>query len=169
MEYELDLEELEKTNKLKPKHEAFCYEYVSCLIACEAYKRVYPNVKDSTARSESSKLLTNPNIQARIRELQEERAKRYNITPDFLVEKALQVYSMAAKGKKEVKLDIDGNPVDTGEITYDFRAMNDALKNIGAFTGINAQTIKARLDAKAEINANVTTADDIAEKILGDN
>ena len=166
---EIEFKELEESKKLNAKQERFCQEYVSCLIGTQAYLKVYPDVKEDSARAAAARLLANVNVKARVKQLQEEQAERYNISAGFLVEKALQVYSMAAKGKKEIKLDIDGNPVDTGEVTYDFRAMNDALKNIGAFTGINAQTIKARLDAKAEINANVTTADDIAEKILGDN
>jgi hypothetical protein len=46
--------------------------------------------------------------------------------------------------------------------------MNDALKNIAAFTGLNVQTIKAQVDAKAEANVKVIKAQDIAKSILGE-
>lgn len=168
MEYELDLEKLEEQKKLTPKQELFCQEYVFCLIGSAAYKKAYPNVKDGTARAESSRLLTNPNVQARIKELQDERAKRYNITADFLVEKELWVISKAAEGKEEVMLDKFGEVVRTGNKTYDHRAINDALKNIASFTGLNVQTIKAQVDAKAEANVKVIKAQDVARSILGE-
>ncbi len=168
MEYELDLEELEKKKKLTARQEAFCQEYVSCLNQTLAYSRAYPDTKKDSARSAAARLFANVSVQARIKELQEEQAKRYNITPGFLIEKALWVVNKATEGRDEVVVDKFGEVVKTGNKIYDHRAINDAIKNIASITGLNSQTIKAQVDAKAEANVKVVTADDVASKILGD-
>lgn len=163
---ELDYKELETTKKLTPRQEKFCQEYVGCLLGYAAYQKAYPDAKYDTARANAAKLLADTSIKARVQELQKEQAERYNISAGFLVEKSLEVFKKAAEGKKEIKLDFDGKPVETGEMTYDYRAMNDALKNIGAFTGINAQTIKAAVSGEMESNVNIVTAKDIATELM---
>ena len=168
MEYELDLQEVEKTKKLTPRQELFCQEFVSCLNQTLAYSRAYPDCSKEAARRAASKLMTNIDIQARVKELQKEQAERYQITPGFLIEKSMWVINKAMEGKEEVMLDKFGDVVKTGNKTYDHRAINDALKNIAAFTGLNVQTIKAQVDAKAEANVKVIKAQDIAKSILGE-
>ena len=55
--------------KLTEKQKAFCDYYIESLNATESYKKAYPNCKkDATARTNSSKLLTNPNIKKYIDE-----------------------------------------------------------------------------------------------------
>lgn len=168
MEYELDLQELEKKKKLTPKQELFCQEFVSCLNQTLAYSRAYPDAKYENCRKFGSRLMANDNIKARIKELQKEQAERYQITPGFLIEKSMWVINKAMEGKEEVLLDKYGEVVKTGNKTYDHRAINDAVKNIAAFTGLNVQTIKAQVDAKAEANVKVIKAQDIAKSILGE-
>lgn len=168
MEYELDLQEVEKTKKLTPRQEKFCQEYVGCLLGYKAYQAAYPDAKYDTARANAAKLLADTSIKARVQELQKEQAERYQISAGFLIEKSLEVYSKASLGKKEVMLDKYGSTVETGNIVYDTRGMNDALKNIATFTGLNVQTIKAQVDAKAEANVKVIKAQDIAKSILGE-
>jgi phage terminase small subunit len=168
MEYELDLQEVEKTKKLTPRQEKFCQEYVGCLLGYKAYQAAYPDAKYDTARANAAKLLADTSIKARVQELQKEQAERYQISAGFLIEKSLEVYSKASVGKDEVVVDKFGEIVKTGNKIYDTRGMNDALKNIASITGLNSQTIKAQVDAKAEANVKVVTADDVASKILGD-
>ena len=165
---ELEIQELEQTKKLTPRQEKFCQEYVGCLLGYAAYQKAYPDAKYDTARANAAKLLADTNIKARVRELQKEQAERYSISAGFLVEKSLEVFKKAAEGKEEVIIDKYGNAVETGKKTFDYRAMNDALKNIGSFTGLNAQTIKAAVEAKADVNAKVSSAKDVAKAILGD-
>jgi phage terminase small subunit len=163
---ELDYKELESTKKLTPRQEKFCQEYVRCLLGYAAYQKAYPDAKYDSARANAAKLLADTSIKARVQELQKEQAERYSISAGFLVEKSLEIYRLAAEGKKEYKMDRDGKFVETGDKIVDYRAMNDALKNIGAFTGINTQAIKAQVDA--QVDAQVTTAQDVAKSILGD-
>lgn len=55
--------------KLTEKQKAFCEYYIESLNATESYKKAYPNCKkDATARTNSSKLLTNTNIKKYIDE-----------------------------------------------------------------------------------------------------
>ena len=60
------------------KQRVFCEEYLKDLNGARAYKVAYPNVKkDSSARTNASKLLTNTNIKAYIDErLEEMRSER---------------------------------------------------------------------------------------------
>ena len=110
---ELELEELEKKKKLSAAHEVFCQEYISCLNQSLAYSRAYPNAKPQNCRKLASRLMTNEDIQTRIKELQEERAKRYQITSDFLIEKSIWVINKAQEGNDEVILDTYGDVVKT--------------------------------------------------------
>lgn len=57
---------------LKPWEERFCWKYVDLGVAVKAYQAVKPKTTYGTARAESSKLLSKPNIKARIAEIQEE-------------------------------------------------------------------------------------------------
>lgn len=167
-ELEFELEETKKSKKLAYKLELYCQEYVSCLNQTLAYMKSHPDCSKESARRAASKLMTNLDIQARIKELQKEQAERYQITPGFLIEKSMWVINKAMEGKEEVMLDKFGDVVKTGNKIYDHRAINDAVKNIAAFTGLNVQTIKASVDAKAEANVKVIKAQDIAKSILGE-
>lgn len=73
--------------RLQAKHEEFCWKYLAhCGNGMKAYLAVYPGVKESTARVNASKLLTNTNIKARIDEILEDRKSRYAILADRVVE-----------------------------------------------------------------------------------
>lgn len=68
---------------LTPKQERFCQEYLVDLNATQAYKRAgYSVHSDAAAGVEGFKLLKNPKIEQRIKELQDKRAKRTEITAD---------------------------------------------------------------------------------------
>lgn len=63
---------------MNDKHKAFADYYIESQNGAESYKRAYPSCKkDGTARTNASKLLTNPHIQAYIKErMQSKEAKR---------------------------------------------------------------------------------------------
>ena len=68
---------------LSRKQELFCKEYLVDLNATQAYKRAGYSVKsDNAAGVEASKLLRNPKVEARIKELMEQRSKRTEVTAD---------------------------------------------------------------------------------------
>lgn len=73
--------------ELEPWQERFCWEYVeNGGIAYKAYLVAKPNVKDTTARVEASKLLTIPSIQTRITAVRKELRQRYAVTAEDLIE-----------------------------------------------------------------------------------
>ena len=56
---------------LRDKHEQFCREYVIELNATKSYQIVYPDCNYDSARALASQLLTNVNIQARVKEFKQ--------------------------------------------------------------------------------------------------
>ena len=63
------MSEENKLSKLIPEHQQFVILYVEYWNGRKAYQEVYPHVMESTARSESSKLLTNPNVKEAVAEV----------------------------------------------------------------------------------------------------
>lgn len=92
--------------KLTEKQKRFCEEYLIDLNATQAYIRAgYSAKKKDTARVESSKLLTKPNIQNYISELQKFQSERTGITADNVL-KELQKVAFAdadISGKEKIK------------------------------------------------------------------
>lgn len=71
---------------LTDKQKRFCEEYLIDLNATRAYLSAYPNAKkENAARASSSKLLTNPNIQQYISELQLKRSEDTGITAEKVI------------------------------------------------------------------------------------
>ncbi len=172
---DIELEELKKAKPLTGKQEKFCREYILCLNKGKAYHLAYgvpygTTYEISQASSMGCKLYGNPRIHARIQELVEEANKKCDVTLEFIIKEQLEALERMKQGKREKKIDFEGNVVDTGEIEYDNKAINMALKNLGDFTGISKQRIEAMVNAKAEVDSKVqvVTADDVASKILGD-
>lgn len=73
------------------KHEKFCHEYMKDLNLSQAYMRTYPDAKAESARRLGSKLLTNVDVQRRISELMEARAKRMNISADAVIKRLADI------------------------------------------------------------------------------
>lgn len=70
----------------------FCDEYLIDLNATRAYKVAYTTCKkDDTARANSSRLLTNANIQAYLEEKKKEIAERNKITQDMVIKELAKI------------------------------------------------------------------------------
>jgi len=172
-ELELELKELDNTKKLTGKQEKFCQEYVKCLNKAKAYSIAYNRPYETTedinkASAMGCRLYGNVRVNARIKQLVEEANKKCDVSLEFIINKQLEALERMSKGKKEKKLDMTGNVVDTGEIEYDNKAINGALKNLADFTGLSVQQVRATVEARAEVNAKVSTAQNVAKAILGD-
>lgn len=70
--------------KLTPKQQRFCEEYIIDLNATQAAIRA--GYSEKCARVSAAKMLTKANIQEKIAELIEERSKRTDITADKVIE-----------------------------------------------------------------------------------
>ena len=158
-----ELKETNETKKLNAKQEKFCQEYVKCLNKSKAYAIAYdrPNETYEQIRDNGSlgcKAYENPRINARIKELVEQANKKCDVSLEFIIQQQLEALERMKQGKKEKKLDFEGNVVDTGEIEYDNKAINGALKNLADFTGLSKQVIEARVQAKQQVTLNKVDA-----------
>ena len=161
-----EIEKWEKTKTLTAKQEIFCQEFVKTLSMTIAYQNAYGTKDRATARKLGSRLMTNVDIKKRVDELKAEVIANYQITREQLIEMSMRVYNMASQGTPEKKLNREGKFVDTGNKTYDYRAMNDALKNIANMCGLNSTEIKAELKAQVDADVNVMTAKDVAKELM---
>jgi phage terminase small subunit len=75
------------TNKLTLKQERFAQKYIELGNASEAYRQSYDaeNMAMETINSEASRLLANPQIAARVEELEMLALKRHQVTVDLVV------------------------------------------------------------------------------------
>ena len=79
-------------SKLTQNQIRFCQEYIIDFNATRAYKTAYPNCKkDETARANSSRLLTNANIQEYISQKQKEIEKRTEVTQDRIIKELAKI------------------------------------------------------------------------------
>ena len=90
--------------KMTEKQKAFCDYYLETGNATEAYKRAYPSCKkDGTARTNSSKLLTNANISQyidkRLKEIESERIAK--------PEEVLQYLTKVLRGEEKDQFGLD--------------------------------------------------------------
>lgn len=158
-----ELKETNETKKLNAKQEKFCQEYVKCLNKAKAYSIAYglpyeTEYEKSQASSLGCRLYGNERVNARIKQLVEEANKKCDVSLEFIIQQQLEALERMKQGKKEKKLDFDGNVVDTGEIEYDNKAINGALKNLADFTGLSKQVIEARVQAKQQVTLNKVDA-----------
>lgn len=165
-ELEKELKETDKTRKLTAKQEIFCQEYIQCLNQTTAYMKAYGTENRSQAQKLGSRLMLNEVVKQRVDELKAEIIQRYQLSREQVVDMAMKVYVMASQGKPEVKLNRDGKFVPTGNKEYDYRAMNDAVKNIATMCGFNSTEIKAELKAQVDADVNVMTAKDVAKELM---
>lgn len=164
-----ELKELELTKKLTPRQERFCQEYINIGVAARAYALAYEKNYDDpkvnlVCRVESSKLLTNDNIKARVDELKEEQRKQCVVDRQLLIDKSMDILINALKGTPEMKLNREGKFVPTGNMIRDTKGANEAIKNIANMLGLNEQTVKAEIEAKADVN--VISAKELANELI---
>lgn len=102
---------------LSKKQELFCKEYLVDLNATQAYKRAGYSVKsDNAAAVEASKLLRNPKIEAKIKELMEARSQRTEITADFVLK---ELYAIAKANGTDFAHVIDEPMIQNGMYVVD--------------------------------------------------
>jgi phage terminase small subunit len=109
------------------KQKLFANEYLIDLNATRAYKAVYKSVKnDETARTNSSRLLTNANVKNYIAERMKEREKRTEITQDMVLKELATIAftngtdfaKVVEKSIMQPVFDADGNKINETEVFY---------------------------------------------------
>ena len=118
----------------KRKHERFVQEYIVDYNATAAALRA--GYKESNARAQGSTLLTNPNILARVRELQQEQAKRLAISADMVVLETLKTYQKCLSPTPVLQRDEKtGKYEHVGVYAFDSKGALKALEMLGKCTG----------------------------------
>ena len=83
---------------LTPKQERFCQVYIESGNAAEAYRTAYDvsqDIKPETVWNESSKLLADPMVSARVAELKAAHADRHGVTVDSLLRELEEARTIA--------------------------------------------------------------------------
>lgn len=81
-----------KPTSLNPQQERFCQEYLKDLNATQAAIR--SKYSEKTAHSQGPRLLDHVGVRARIQELMDARAKRVEVTTDFVLGELLKLASV---------------------------------------------------------------------------
>lgn len=127
-------------NKLTPKQDLFCQEYIKDLNGTQAYYRAgYKAKNDNTARTQAHNLLMKPNIEAKINELKAQREKKLEIDAEWVLNEAIEIYKIA-KGEKPHTLSRVKNGVSEKVEVHktNLREACKALEIIGKHTSIKA-------------------------------
>ncbi len=141
-----------KTLELTEREERFCREYAcdAGLNATRAYRSAFPAVSYNAAKTEASKLLTKPYIKARISEMELERARRLEITPERVLS---EIAKLAFYDPRSFFND-DGRLKNISELEPDHAAVIGGLemlqKNASDGSGGTTVTTKIKLPDKTK-------------------
>jgi phage terminase small subunit len=130
---------------LTDKQNRFAEEYAKDLNMIRAYKSVYKNCKsDKSASHAASRLLTNVDISARVRELQKIAAERAQVTVDSVVRDLVEVKERCMQAKPVMVWDNDQHCYVASDAEYEFdsRGANTALKLLGDHLGMFQKNVK---------------------------
>lgn len=136
------------------KHEIFCKEYIVDLNGNQAAIRA--GYSEKTARIQASKLLTNPNISARIEELKVARIEKVEVEAEWVIKELIDVYKCCREAEPVMKWDYgEREMVATGEYTFDSKGAISSLQLLGKHLGMFNET------KPINVNVGVNIIDDI--------
>jgi phage terminase small subunit len=113
-----------RSEGLTPEQQRFVDEYLIDLNGTQAYRRAYPGVAYTTARTESSRLLANPNIRREVEAAKAARSERTQITAD----RVLEAVALVAFADPLDLTDADGRPRPLRQIPPELRAAIAGVK-----------------------------------------
>lgn len=136
---------------LNPMQERFCIEYVASGNGKASYKSAFGVTNDGTARVNASKLLKNPEVQARLAELQAEIASAKICAATEIQER------LSSVARRELYETIT---LPTGQQVQKQTTIRDSVKAMELLAKINGMFVsKAELDISAVVP--VVIKDDI--------
>ena len=148
--------------KLKRQQELFCQEYVVDYNGAQAAIRA--GYKESFARKQASRLLTNADILARVHELQKEQVDRLAISQDYVVLQLLDTYKCCREPSPVLQYNpVTGQMEETGMYQFDSKGALRALELLGKHMGMFVD--KVHLSGKI----NTGKLDAVLEQLCGGN
>lgn len=143
--------------KLTEKQKAFCDYYIESLNATESYKRAYACKSDATARSNSSRMLTNANIKnyidKKLKEIEDKRIAK--------AEEVLAFLSASLRGEIEeevVVVEGQGDGISRAQIVTKQLSAKERIK-AAELLGKRYALFTEKVDVEG--NVGVTIIDDI--------
>lgn len=113
----------------------FVIEYVDCYNATQAAIRA--GYSEKTARQQGSRLLTNVDVLARVREEQEKAVERSGISQARVILALWDVYERCMTAVPVMEFDRgSGQMIETGEYTFDSKGALRALELVGKYLGM---------------------------------
>lgn len=117
------------------RHERFCHEYIIDYNGTQAAIRT--GYKPTNARDQGSTLLANPDILARVHELQKEQMARLALNADMVVLETFKTYQKCAELIPALQRDEKtGKYVEVGVYQFDSRGALRALEQLGKHFGM---------------------------------
>lgn len=150
---------------LNAKQEMFCKEYLIDLNATQAAIRAGYSERSATVTA--SRLLTNANILARVKELKEKRADELELDAYWVLKRLKDISDRAMQAEPVMGFDYTENKlVETGEYQFDSTGANKATELIGKHIGmfdpklpLQMEMMKAQI-AKVKVEVDKLANDD---------
>ena len=120
---------------LKPKEERFCLEYIVDYNQTQAAIRA--GYAEKSAAKIGCKLMKDPRILARVKELQKEQAERLCLSSDLVVIKLLELVDICMAAKPVMEWSTEAHAfVPSGEYQIDSKGAAKALELLGRHLGM---------------------------------
>lgn len=131
---------------LSPQKERFCLEYIQDYIGTKAAIRA--GYKAKNAAKQGCKLLKDPEVRARIKELQEETRERLMINQDHIILKLMKVADMCMNAVPVEAWNYVTHQMEpTGEYQIDSAGAVKALTKVGEHIGMFRKDDQPSADA----------------------
>ena len=147
-------------DKLTPKQERFCMEYLIDRNGTQAAIRA--GYGEKGAGVAACRMLKKPNILARVRELQAEEAERLSLSADAVLMEIWRTYMRCMQKSPVMEFDrATGEMLPTGEWQFDSRGATNCLKMLGDRVGMFEHNVKLSVETPIIV-------DDIPRSISGE-
>jgi hypothetical protein len=156
-----------------PKYEVFCREYVKhsngarAVVAAGWDCKTWQTAGSTSASAKAAYLLKKDSIRFRIQQLTEQRARKADVSVEYVLTKLKTVIQ---RSLQEVKAKID--PVTkrpTGEFEYDSKGVVSASKLIGEYLGMwSEKLLPATGDTYHNTQVNIYVAENRRQERLAD-
>lgn len=121
--------------KLNARQDMFCKEYLIDLNATQAAIRA--GYSERTAKSQGSRLLTNADILARVKELKDKRADELELDAYWVLNRLKSISDRSMQAEPVMEFDYELQElVHTGEYEFDSTGANKATELIGKHIGM---------------------------------
>lgn len=151
-----------KNGQLTPKRERFCVEYNVDFNASAAARRA--GFKEKSAAVMGHELLRIPKVQARIMEIREESAKKYNITKESL----MQILRDIAGAKLDDIMDDQGQVLPPDQWPDHMKRAVSGMEVDEIYSGTGENRVAVGLKRKIRLSEK-TKAIELLNKMLGFN